>query len=129
MDDQARRQLRVEERALGGHRLPRVGHVHDLPHGSRSHQDREATGHGDEGFLGLGEKQVAVAYPALQQVAAEDGTLRYVVQTTVDELTQAPDFVVVEVGADGQPMNNNAGDAMAPASDAMAPANTTSSAM
>lgn len=79
------------------------------------------------GFLGLGEKQVAVAYPALQQVAAEDGTLRYVVQTTVEELTQAPDFVVVEVGADGQPVNN--GDAMAPAGDAMAPANTTSSAM
>jgi hypothetical protein len=48
------------------------------------------------GFLGIGEKQVAVAYSALQLVAAEDGSERFVVETTVEDLTAAPDFVVVE---------------------------------
>lgn len=48
------------------------------------------------GFLGIGEKQVAVDYTALQWVVAEDQTERYVLQTTVDELTQAPDFVTVD---------------------------------
>jgi sporulation protein YlmC with PRC-barrel domain len=51
------------------------------------------------GFLGIGEKQVAVAYAALQKVVAADNTERYVVETTVEELTAAPDFVVVEDNA------------------------------
>ena len=48
------------------------------------------------GFLGIGEKQVAVAYSALQWVVAADNTERFVVETTVEDLTAAPDFVVVE---------------------------------
>jgi hypothetical protein len=85
------------------------------------------------GFLGIGEKQVAVAYQALEWVVAEDQSERFVVQTTVDELTAAPEFVVVEDNpADGtsapattsEPVEG--GDAMAPApaegGDAMAPA-------
>jgi hypothetical protein len=48
------------------------------------------------GFLGIGEKQVAVAYAALQKVVAADNTERFVVETTVEELTAAPDFVIVE---------------------------------
>ncbi len=85
------------------------------------------------GFLGIGEKQVAVAYPALEWVVADDQSERFVVETTVDELTAAPDFVVVEDNpADGtsapattsEPVEG--GDAMAPApadgGDAMAPA-------
>jgi hypothetical protein len=48
------------------------------------------------GFLGIGEKQVAVAYSALKLVAAEDNTERFVVETTVEDLTAAPDFVIVE---------------------------------
>ena len=48
------------------------------------------------GFLGIGEKQVAVAYSALQWVVAADNTERFVVETTVDVLTAAPDFVVVD---------------------------------
>jgi hypothetical protein len=50
------------------------------------------------GFLGMGEKQVAVAYSALQWVVAADNTERFVLETTVEELTAAPDFVVVEDG-------------------------------
>jgi len=48
------------------------------------------------GFLGLGEKQVAVDFSALQVVVAEDGTKRFVVDTTKDELTNAPDFTTVD---------------------------------
>jgi hypothetical protein len=73
------------------------------------------------GFLGIGEKQVAVAYAALTKEIAADNTERYVVATTVEELTAAPDFVVVEVDATGGTVP--AGDAMAPApADPMAPA-------
>lgn len=48
------------------------------------------------GFLGIGEKQVAVDFTALQFVVAADNTERYVVQTTKDELTNAPDFQTVD---------------------------------
>jgi len=47
------------------------------------------------GFLGLGEKNVAVDYTALQFVIADDNTERYVLQTTKEELTNAPDFKTV----------------------------------
>ena len=48
------------------------------------------------GFLGLGEKQVAVDFGALQLAVASDNTKRFVVQTTKDELTSAPDFKTVD---------------------------------
>ena len=48
------------------------------------------------GFLGIGEKHVTVSYPALTLVVASDQTERFVVETTVEELTAAPDFVIVE---------------------------------
>ena len=48
------------------------------------------------GFLGIGEKQVAVAYSALQWVIAADNTERFVLNTTVEQLTNAPDFVTVD---------------------------------
>ena len=87
------------------------------------------------GFLGIGEKQVAVAYSALKLVAAEDNTERFVVETTVEDLTAAPDFVVVEdnpaegtsvPAATDAPVSSEA----APAADtttAPAPADTTTS--
>jgi hypothetical protein len=54
------------------------------------------------GFLGIGEKQVAVAYSALSREIAADNTERFVVATTVEELTAAPDFVVTDATpADG----------------------------
>ncbi len=48
------------------------------------------------GFLGIGEKQVAVPFSALQHVIAEDQTERLVIQTSVEQLTAAPDFVTVD---------------------------------
>lgn len=57
------------------------------------------------GFLGIGEKQVAVDYTALQWVVAADNTERFVLETTVDQLTQAPDFTTVDDNpADGDAM-------------------------
>jgi hypothetical protein len=65
---------------------------------------------------------VAVSYAALSKELAADNTPRYVLQTTVEELTAAPEFVVVE--------SNPAGGAVsAPAADdAMAPADPTTPA-
>jgi hypothetical protein len=80
------------------------------------------------GFLGIGEKQVAVSYAALRQEVAADNTLRYVLETTVEELTAAPDFVVIEdtKADDGTAPANS--DPMAPApADPMAPADTSAS--
>jgi hypothetical protein len=48
------------------------------------------------GVLGLGEKQVAVDFAALEFVVADDNTERYVLNSNVDELTRAPDFLGVE---------------------------------
>jgi sporulation protein YlmC with PRC-barrel domain len=48
------------------------------------------------GFLGIGEKQVAVDFGALQWAVAADNTGRWVLQTTKEELTNAPDFVAVD---------------------------------
>jgi len=48
------------------------------------------------GFLGLGEKQVAVDFSSLKVVLAADNTKRFVIQTTKDELTNAPDFKTVD---------------------------------
>jgi hypothetical protein len=79
------------------------------------------------GFLGIGEKQVAVDFSALQWVVAADNTERFTLATTKDELTSAPDFTT----ADDQPAQSNAPAATtapAPADNgAMAPADAMSS--
>jgi hypothetical protein len=64
------------------------------------------------GFLGLGEKQVAVDYAALQWVVAADNTERFVLETTVDELTAAPDFTTV----DDDPADGTTSDAISSSS-------------
>ena len=70
------------------------------------------------GFLGIGEKAVAVDFGSLEFTLAADNTERWVVPTTADALTTAPDFVWVE----DEPVDGAApADAMAPA-DTMAPA-------
>jgi hypothetical protein len=61
------------------------------------------------GFLGVGEKQVAVDYTALQWTIAADNTERFVLQTTKDELTNAPDFKTV----DDQPAQSSVVDSTA----------------
>lgn len=48
------------------------------------------------GFLGIGEKNVAVNYLELEWVTAEDGTKRFVLPTTKEALQAAPDFEAVD---------------------------------
>ncbi|QDZ11320.1 PRC-barrel domain containing protein [Devosia ginsengisoli] len=67
------------------------------------------------GFLGIGEKAVAVDFQSLEFTVAADNTERWVVPTTADALTAAPDFVWEE----DEPADA-ATDPMAPA-DPMAP--------
>lgn len=61
------------------------------------------------GFLGIGEKNVAVNYAELEWVTAEDGSERFVLPTTKEALETAPSFETTDEGA-------------APAADANAPA-------
>lgn len=63
------------------------------------------------GFLGIGEKNVAVNYLELEWVTAEDGSKRFVLPTTKEALEAAPDFEAVDPE-----------DAPAVTSDPMAPA-------
>lgn len=75
------------------------------------------------GFLGIGEKAVAVDFGMLEFTLAADNTERWVLPTTADALTAAPDFVWEE----DEPVDGAADGAMAPAdpaapADAMAPA-------
>ncbi|HEY8578143.1 MAG TPA: PRC-barrel domain-containing protein [Devosia sp.] len=82
------------------------------------------------GFLGIGEKSVAVPYDALQFVIAADNTERWVVETTAEALNGAPEFVWEEdepadegdAAAEGDAMAPADGGAMAPADPAAAPA-------
>jgi hypothetical protein len=74
------------------------------------------------GFLGIGEKQVAVDYTALQWTVAADNTERFVLQTTKDDLTNAPDFKTV----DDKPADANANGA-APATSTVPDATMSSS--
>jgi hypothetical protein len=48
------------------------------------------------GFLGIGEKSVAVDFGALEFTLAADNTERWVLPTTAEALTAAPDFVWAE---------------------------------
>jgi len=87
------------------------------------------------GFLGIGEKNVAVNYSELQWSTDDNGDRRFVLATTKDALEAAPDFKAVDdddaaANANG---NNNAApadnNAMAPAdNNAMAPADNNANA-
>jgi hypothetical protein len=69
------------------------------------------------GFLGIGEKQVAVDFGELEWTVAADNTERWVLATTREALETAPEFVWEE-----EEVNPAADPAMAPADPAMAPA-------
>ena len=100
-----------------------IGDVNNLVIGENGEIAAVVIGVG--GFLGLGEKNVAVNYSELQWVVAEDNTERFVLPTTKEALESAPDFRAEDQTPppDAAPANN---DAMAPAdNNAMAPADTT----
>jgi hypothetical protein len=73
------------------------------------------------GFLGIGEKQVAVDYHALQWQVGPDNNRRFVLQTTKDELASAPDFKTVSANpasgaSSAAPASGSDANAMAPSS-------------
>ncbi len=76
------------------------------------------------GFLGIGEKNVAVDFAELEHTIAFDQTERWVLATTADALNAAPEFVWEE-NLNGDPAMAPAEPAVTPADQTMAPANDT----
>ena len=94
-----------------------IGSISDLVFSESGQIEAVVIGVG--GFLGIGEKNVAVDFDALEFTLAADNTERWVLPTTAEALTTAPDFV----WAEDEPVDVPAADGMAPAApDAMAPA-------
>lgn len=106
-----------------------IGDVNNLVVGERGEVAAVVIGVG--GFLGIGEKNVAVNYAELQWVTAEDGTKRFVLNTTKEALETAPNFETTETAAapaaDAGAMApaDQPADTMAPADQSAAPAATT----
>jgi sporulation protein YlmC with PRC-barrel domain len=73
-----------------------VGEINDLLVGNDGEIDAAIVGVG--GFLGLGEKNVAVSYRDLQLTTGQDGTYHVVLETSKEELDAAPAFDVNAVG-------------------------------
>jgi len=67
-----------------------IGYVKDLVLGASGQISAVVLGVG--GFLGAGEKNVAVAYSQVQWALASDGSLRGVLNSSKDALAAAPDF-------------------------------------
>lgn len=67
-----------------------IGDINNLVVGEDGQVEAVVLGVG--GFLGIGEKDVAVSMDSLQWVTAEDNTERYVLEATREALEGAPDF-------------------------------------
>lgn len=105
-----------------------IGDVNNLVIGDNGQVAAVVIGVG--GFLGIGEKNVAVNYSELQWVVADDNTERFVLPTSKEALEAAPDFRAEDQTPppDAAPADNNAAPAdnnATPAdTNAMAPADT-----
>ncbi|WEK04971.1 MAG: PRC-barrel domain-containing protein [Candidatus Devosia phytovorans] len=112
--------------SAAGEEAEEIGNVSDIVFSETG--DITAVVIGVGGFLGIGEKAVAVDFGALEFTLAADNTERWVLPTTAEALTAAPDFVwaedePVDGAADGMaPADPAAGGAMAPADPMAAPA-------
>ncbi len=79
------------------------------------------------GFLGIGEKSVAVNYEALNIMTDENGNKKLVLDATADELAAAPEFVtteqkLAELRAQQPPVVDQGMGAVAPIQQPQAPA-------
>lgn len=116
--------------SAAGEEAEEIGNISDLVFSEDGQITAVVIGVG--GFLGIGEKAVAVDFNSLEFTLAADNTERWVLPTTAEALTAAPDFVwaedePVDAPADAMaPADPAAGGAMAPADPAaggaMAPA-------
>ena len=89
-----------------------IGYVKDLVLGASGQISAVVLGIG--GFLGAGEKNVAVAYSQIQWTLASDGSLRGSLNSTKDALAAAPDFKFPDYAAIAQASSSS----MAPVSGA-----------
>ncbi|MDO8941691.1 MAG: PRC-barrel domain-containing protein, partial [Desulfobacterales bacterium] len=90
-----------------------IGDINNLVIGDNGQVAAVVIGVG--GFLGIGEKNVAVNYSELEWVVAEDNTERYILPNSKEALEAAPDFRAED---QTRPTEDN----MAPADGTMAPA-------
>lgn len=74
-----------------------IGDVNNLVIGERGEVAAVIIGVG--GFLGIGEKNVAVNYGEVEWVTAEDGSKRFVLPTTKEALETAPSFETTDAAA------------------------------
>lgn len=100
-----------------------IGDINNLVIGENGQVAAVVIGVG--GFLGIGEKNVAVNYSELEWVVAQDNTERYILPTSKDALEAAPDFRAEDqtrpTDANMAPVDGT----MAPADGTMAPADGT----
>src|SRR3569623_3841416 len=86
---------------------PEIGYVKDIVLGASGQISAVVLGVG--GFLGAGEKNVAVAYSQIQWALAQDGSVRGSLNSTKDALAAAPDFkfpdytAIAQAGASSNP--------------------------
>lgn len=106
----------------GGDDAEEFGNINDLVFDENGNIIAAVVGVG--GFLGIGEKPVAVDFSELEWTVAADNTERWVLATTREALEAAPEFVWEEeqVNPALDPALAPADPAMAPADPAMAPA-------
>lgn len=113
-DNLASRLMGMPVYSTAGDDAEEIGTVNDLVFSNNGEITAVVIGVG--GFLGIGEKNVAVDFGSLDFTIAADNTERWVLPTTADALNAAPDFV----WNDDEPANVN--NTMAPANPGMAPA-------
>lgn len=70
-----------------------LGDINDLVFTKEGKIDAVVIGVG--GFLGMGEKNVAISFATLQESTDENGGMKLVIDATADELSQAPAFETV----------------------------------
>ncbi len=95
--EQQRGELRAEELVGLSVRDPNgdvVGEVNDLVISEGLGIKAVVIGMG--GFLGFGEKEVAVNFDKLEQERSEYGELELVLRTAIEQVAEAPEFVTLE---------------------------------
>jgi sporulation protein YlmC with PRC-barrel domain len=70
-----------------------LGDINDLVLAKNGGIDAVVVGVG--GFLGIGEKNVAVSYKLIQPTTTDSGNVKLVLDVTADELNAAPPFVTL----------------------------------
>lgn len=89
-----------------------IGEVNDLIVANDGDVDAAVIGVG--GFLGVGEKNVAVSFDSLKLVTDKDGDRYVVLETTKKELESAPEFDVQAAVTPAEPVVDNTAAAPAP---------------